>query len=166
MLRDPLQNAIAREKHLPRRFAQAILKSADDDHDRVVLPRFTHQLANRLTSDLAPYIEILRQIATLLNQEEIQADETWREEFENNIVAIVASAADLKLKLTSSELEHCFLWPNAGEHFDGYTHKAIGASGNSVAFTLMPGLRLMEGESIVVLPAHMVCRPGEEGEKT
>ncbi|KXS98693.1 hypothetical protein AC578_1257 [Pseudocercospora eumusae] len=157
MLRDPLQNAIAREKHLPRRFAETILKSTNDDHDRAVLPRFTHQFTRQLTSDLTPYIEILLQIAILLNQDAIHTNETWHAGFGEDAAAIVTSAADLKLKLTSSELEHCFFWPTAGEQFNGDIHTAINASGNCVAFTVMPGLRLVEGESTAVLPAHVVC---------
>ncbi|KAF7195814.1 hypothetical protein HII31_02831 [Pseudocercospora fuligena] len=164
MLRDPSQNAVAREKHLPRRFAQAILKSTDNDHDGAVLPQFMQRVAGQLTGDLAPYIETLVQIAALLNQEKIHAYETWLEQFGEDIAAIVTSAAELKLKLTSSEIDHGFFWPIAGEKFNGDIHKAIGASGNSVAFTVMPGMRLVEGESTAVLPAHVVCCSGEEEE--
>ncbi|KXT16946.1 hypothetical protein AC579_7424 [Pseudocercospora musae] len=166
MLRDPLQNAIAREKLLPRRFAEAILKSVNDDHDRVVLLGFTKGLADQLISDLTPYIETLVQLASSLNQEEMHTNETWHQQFGENIATIITSAADLKLKLSSSEIEHCFFWPTAGGQFNVSTHKAINASGNSVAFTVMPGLRLTEGESTAILPAHVVCCSAPEGEET
>ncbi|EME81691.1 uncharacterized protein MYCFIDRAFT_197021 [Pseudocercospora fijiensis CIRAD86] len=165
MLRDPLQNAIARERHLPRRFAEAILKSADDDQTRGVLPRFMQQFAGRLTDDLTPYIETLLGIAALLNQNETHKDKTWRANFEKNVVAIATSAAELKLKLTSSEIQHCFFWPTPGEHFNGENHKAVNEPRDIVAFTVMPGLRLIKGEATMVLPARVVCCSGEEREK-